>query len=160
MISLTLASHLRENHEEVLRRWRENLHGRIADDFEQMLKTPMGSGVANKMVNCCIEFLESEDYQKTDVLHRLRDIASDAAFRRTAVGFGLPDIVTTAIAFRIALQETMLDHVLHGSVEDERAVIECILAINKLGDVLVSGEIAGYFAYNEFREDEQDENVA
>lgn len=159
MISDTLASHLRENHEEVMRRWLESLHGHIADDFEQMLKTPMGSGVANKLINSSIEFLEAEDYHKADVLHGLRDIASDAAFRRTAVGFGLPDIVTTAIAFRIALQETLLDHVLLGTIENERAVIEGIMALNQLGDVLISGEIAGFFAYNDFREDGRGEEV-
>ena len=160
MISHTLASHLRENHEEVVRRWLENLHGCIADDFEQMLNTPMGSGVGNKLINCSIEFLEAEEYQKADVLHGLRDIASDAAFRRAAVGFGLPDIVTTAIAFRIALQETLLGHALRGTIENERAVVESIMALNQLGDVLISGEIAGFFAYNDFREDDRDEEVA
>ncbi|MBI5869686.1 MAG: hypothetical protein HZB44_01825 [Actinobacteria bacterium] len=160
MISNTLANHLRENHEEVMRRWLDNLHGHIADDFEQMLKTPMGSGVANKLLNCAVDYLEAEDYLKADVLHGVRDIASDASFRRTAVGFCLPDIVTTAIAFRQALQETVLDGAVHGSVENERALTEIVMALNELGDVLVSGEIAGYFAYNDFREDESDEDAA
>ncbi|MDO8736750.1 MAG: hypothetical protein Q7K29_06660 [Thermoleophilia bacterium] len=160
MISPTLAKHLRENHEEVMRRWLENLHGHIADDFEQMLKTPMGSGVANKLLNCAIDFLEAEDYQKADVLHGVRDIASDASFRRTAVGFGLPDIVATAIAFRLALQETLLEGTARGSVENERALTDVVMAINELGDVLVSGEIAGYFAYNNYREDKADEDAA
>lgn len=159
MISHTFASYLRENHEEVIRRWLENLHGHIADDFEQMLKTPMGSGVANKLISCSIEFLDAEEYQKANALHELRNIASDAAYRRTAVGFCLPDIVTTAIAFRIALQETLLDHVLHGTVEKERAIIEGILALNQLGDVLISGEIAGFFSFNAFREYDQREEA-
>lgn len=160
MISLTLANHLRENHEEVMRRWLENLHGHIADDFEQMLKTPMGSGVANKLLNCAVDFLEVEEYCKTEVLHGVRDIASDASFRRTAVGFGLPDIVATAIAFRLALQETLLDGATHGSVDNERALTDVVMAINELGDVLVSGEIAGYFAYHDYRDDESDEDAA
>ena len=157
MIPLNLANHLRENHEEVMRRWLDYLHGRIAEDFEQMLKTPMGSGVANKLLSCAVDFLEAEDYHKADLLHGLRDIASDASFRRTAVGFCLPDIVTTAIAFRLALQETVLDGAVHGSVENERALTEIVMAINELGDALVSGEIAGYFAYHDFREDGSDE---
>lgn len=160
MISHILANHLRENHEEVIRRWLENLHGHIAEDFEQMLKTPMGSGVANKLLSGAVDFLEAEDYLKADALHGIRDIASDASFRRTAVGFCLPDIVTTAIAFRLALQETLLEGAAHGSVENERALTEVIMAINALGDVLVSGEIAGYFAYNNYREDESDEDAA
>ncbi|MHB9112220.1 MAG: hypothetical protein ACYC4D_06290 [Thermoleophilia bacterium] len=160
MIPLTLANHLRENHEEVMRRWLDNLHGHIADDFEQMLKTPMGSGVANKLLTCAVDFLEAEDYQKADVLHGVRDIASDASFRRTAVGFCLPDIVMTAIAFRLALQETALAGAAHGTVENERALTEIVMAINELGDALVSGEIAGYFDYHGFREDESDEDAA
>lgn len=160
MIQLKLANHLRENHEEVVRRWLDNLHGHIADDFEQMLKTPMGSGVANKLLNCAVDFLEAEDYHKADVLHGVRDIASDASFRRTAVGFCLPDIVTTAIAFRLALQEAVLDGAAHGSVENERAITEIVMAINELGDALVSGEIAGYFAYQEYRKDKSAEEAA
>lgn len=160
MIPPTLANHLRENHEDVMRRWLDNLHGHIADDFEQMLKTPMGSGVANKLLNCAVDFLEAEDYHKADVLHGIRDIASDASFRRTAVGFCLPDIVATALAFRLALQETVLDGAAHGSVEKERSLTEIVMAVNELGDVLVSGEIAGYFAYHNFRENESDEDAA
>lgn len=160
MISVILAHHLRENHEEVMRRWLENLHGHIAEDFEQMLKTPMGSGVAHKLLNCTIDFLEAEDYQTAEILHGVRDIASDASFRRTAVGFGLPDIVTTAIAFRVALQDTLLEGAAHGSVENERALTEVVMALNELGDVLVSGEIAGYFSYHDFREDASDEDAA
>ena len=158
MISPLLANYLRENHDEVMRRWLENLHGHIAEDFEQMLKTPMGSGVANKLLGCAIEFLEAEDYRKAEALHSVRDIASDASFRRTAVGFCLPDIVTTALAFRAAMQETLLFHAIHRDIEDEKAIVEGIMALNQFGDVLVAGEIAGYFSYNDFRE--TDEEVA
>ena len=152
MISLSLANHLRENHDEVIRRWFENLHGYIAEDFEQMLKTAMGGSVANKLLSGAIEFLEAEDYRKPEILHGFRDLASDAAFRRTAVGFGLPDIVATATAFRHALEETLLYHAIRGTVDHEHQIIEGIMAINQLGDVLVSGEIAGYFAYLNFRQ--------
>ncbi len=154
MIQLTLANHLRDNHDEVMRRWLENLHGNIAEDFEQMLMTPMGSGVSNKLLNCVIDYLEAEEYQKGSFLHGIRDIACDASFRRAAVGFGLPDIVATAIAFRRALEETLLYHAFHASIEDERSIIDGMLALNRLGDVLVSGEIAGYFAYQNYSGEE------
>ncbi len=45
-----LAKSLRLNHDEVIRRWMDNLHGHIADDFEEMLQTPMGNGVAGKLL--------------------------------------------------------------------------------------------------------------
>lgn len=160
MISLTLANHLRENHDEVMRRWLEHLHGQIADDFEQMMKTPMGSGVSHKLLICAVEFLEAEDYSKAEVLHGVRDIARDASFRRAAVGFGLPDIVMTAITFRQALQETLLEGSVHGSVENERALTETVMALNELGDVLVAGEIAGFFAYHDYRDEESIEGAA
>jgi len=160
MFALPLAKCLRENHEEVVRRWLESLHGRIADEFEQMLKTPMGGGVAHKLLGGAIEFLEAEEYQKAEVLRRVRDTASDAAFRRAAVGFNLSDIVATALAFRVALQDTFLSHSLHGGIEDERTVIESLLALNRLGDVLVLGEIAGYFNYHDFRKTASDEEFA
>jgi len=160
MISLNLAHNLRDNHEEVVRRWLENLHGNIADDFEQMMNTPMGSGVSHKLLGCAVDFLEAEEYRKAEVLHGMRDIARDAAFRRAAVGFGLPDIVTTAVAFRQALQETLLENSAHGSIENERALTEAVIALNVFGDVLVSGEIAGYFAYNDYRDDESEKDAA
>ena len=157
MISTQLAGYIRENHEEVIRRWQDNLRGHIAEDFEQMLQTPMGSGVANKLLNCAIEFLEAEDYRKLETLHMVRDIASDASFRRTAVGFCLPDIITTALALRAAIQETVLYHARHRDIDDEKAIVEGIMALNQFGDALVSGEIAGFFGYNDFREDDAEE---
>lgn len=160
MISLTLANHLRDNHDEVMRRWLENLHGHIADDFEQMMKTPMGSGVSHKLLGCAVDFLAAEEYCKVEVLHGVRDIARDASFRRAAVGFGLPDIVTTAIAFRQALQETLLQVAARGSVENERALTDTVMALNELGDVLVAGEIAGYFAYHDYQEKDSDKSAA
>jgi len=160
MNSPAVAQHLRENHDEVISRWFENLHSRVADDFEQMLRTPMGTAVAKKMLEYAIEFLETEEYRKADVLHGARKIAGDAAFRRAAVGFSLPDIVATALAFRAALQETVIDHSNHGSIDDERGIVVGIMELNRLGDVLVAGEIAGYFAYRDFSETEDDEQVA
>ncbi|MCL4474083.1 MAG: hypothetical protein M1539_00785 [Actinobacteria bacterium] len=155
MISPECANHLRENHDEVIRRWLENLHGHIAEDFEHMLRTPMGSGVANKLLSCAVDFLEAEDYLKTEALHSARDIARDASFRRTAVGFCLPDIVTTALAFRAALEETVLFHAIHRSIEDEKAITDTVMELNQFGDVLVAGEIAGFFSYNSFKSDEE-----
>ncbi|MHB1362110.1 MAG: hypothetical protein ACYCW5_05895 [Thermoleophilia bacterium] len=155
MMSPECANCLRENHDEVIRRWLQNLHGHIAEDFEQMLRTPMGSSVANKLLSCAIEFLEAEEYLKAEALHSVRDIASDAAFRRTAVGFCLPDIIATALAFRDALQETVLFHAIHRSIEDEKAIVDSIMELNQFGDALVDGEVAGFFSYNDFRGDEE-----
>jgi len=160
MISPVLANHLTDNREEVIRRWLDNLHGHIAEDFEQMLNTPMGAGVANKLLGCAIDFLGAEEYRQSEVLHGVRNIARDAAFRRAAVGFGLPDIVATALAFRAAIQDTMLHHYVRASDDDGRAIVEVLVALNRFGDVLVSGEIAGYFASQNYREADEDKEVA
>lgn len=157
MLTHSLAKSIRMNHEEVLRRWLENLHGHIADDFEQMLLTPMGNGVATKLLGYAVDYLEAEDYQRNEVLHSVWSAAREASFRRAAVGYGLQDIVTTALAFRNALQETLLNNVTPSDSTEERKLLEGIMAINRIGDSMVSGEIAGYFSYQGFHEDQAGE---
>jgi hypothetical protein len=156
MISLALSTTLRENHDEVIQRWMEYVHGAIAEDFEQMLRTPMGRAVASNQLGYAVELMGAEEYQVCELLHRARDAARDASFRRAAVGFGLPDIVKTAMAFREALQETLLNHVSADKELDSRMIIEGLLALNKLGDAIIAGEIAGFFAYHEFTEKTED----
>jgi hypothetical protein len=155
MHSISLSKILRQNQHEVVRRWHDDLSGNIAEDFRDMLETPMGTGVAAKLLSMAIEYLEAEDYQKNDLLRRMRNLTREASFRRSAVGFALPDIVFTALAFRQALEETILNHVARSDSDDE-VLVAGILALNRLGDAMVSGEIAGYLGYLQYRGEEED----
>ena len=147
MLADSLAKSLRLNHDEILRRWLDNLHGHIADDFEQMLKTPMGNAVAMTLLGHAVDYFEVEEYRKSEILHGIWDVAREASFRRAAVGYGLPDIITTALAFRNALQQTLLNNLTPADSEEEQGLLNGILAIDRMGDAMVSGEIAGYFGY-------------
>ena len=157
MLTHSLAKSIRMNHDEVLRRWLENPHGHIADDFEQMLQTHMGNGVSTKLLGYATEYLEAEDYQRSEILHRVWCATHEASFRHTAVGYGLQDIITTAPAFRNALQEMLLNNVTPANSVEERGLLEGIMALDRVSDSMISGEIAGYFGYQGFREDEEEE---
>ena len=156
MISLALANTLRENHEEILQLWQRSFHGHVAEDYEQMLNTPMGHAVATSLLNLAIEMMGVEDYEQADILHRIRDAAKDDAFRRTAVGFCLPDQVTNAMAFRSALEETVFNHLESNAAGDAEEFRKAVTALNHIGDNIVSGQVAGFFAYQKFRENEAD----
>lgn len=118
------------------------------------MRTPMGNGVATKLISLAAEFLESEDYQKSDLLHRVRVFAQEASFRRSAVGFCLQDIVFTALALRKAMEETVFNHVIHNGYDEEEELLTGIMALNSFGDTMICGEIAGYFAYQDYRQEE------
>ena len=150
MISISIINTLRENHDEVIRRWLEGMHGCIAEDFEEMMLTPMGNGVANKLFGYAVEFLGAEAYEELEVLHKVQAAARDASYRRAAVGFGLTDIVVTALSFRKALNETLTNHVTPSSAEDSSNLLAAVLALNRFGDTMVSGDIAGFFACRDF----------
>lgn len=156
MISLTLANALRENHEEILQLWLKSFHGHVAEDYEQMLNTPMGRAVATSLLNLAVEMMGVEDYEQRDILHRARDAAQDDAFRRTAVGFCLPDLVTNAMAFRAALEETVFNCIEANSSGDAAELRKAIMALNRFGDALIAGQVAGCFAFHKFRENEAD----
>ncbi|MBE0428537.1 MAG: hypothetical protein IBX61_01540 [Thermoleophilia bacterium] len=149
-----LANTLRENQEEVIRRWLDNLNGIIAEDFEQMLKTSMGTNFASGLLSLTIAFFEAEEYQRTDVLRRVRSAAQETSYRRSAVGFGLPDIISTGMALRRALEETLINHLLAVDSWEENQLLQGILTLNRLGDAFISGEIAGYFAYHDYHDRE------
>lgn len=157
---LTLANSLRENHSEVIRRWHENLTGKVAEEFVQMLHTPMGGSVVTKLLSLAIEFLEAEEYEEGDVLHRVRSVAQESSFRRSAVGFCLPDIVFTALALRRAMEETVFNHALHHGFDEGEELLAGIMALNRFSDAMISGEIAGYFAYLEYQQEDDERVVA
>lgn len=150
MNSFTISTILRENHEEVIQRWLGDLHGDIAEDYEQMLQTPMGSGLVNKLLSFVVEYLGAEKYELSEVIHKARNAARDSAYRRAAVGFNLADIVATAISFRRALNDTLTNHVTPASIDDYKQLLDAVLALNRFCDAIVAGEIAGFFACREF----------
>lgn len=158
MVQPALLAILRKNHEGIVSLWLENCRGCIAEEFEEMLETPMGHSVAASMYNLALEYLEAEEYEAGAILHRARESASNASFRRAAVGFSLADIVTTAIAFRSAMQDTLIRNFNPTGPGDEQALIECIMKLTCLGDALVAGEIAGFFTFSKFSD--RDDDVA
>ncbi len=154
MNSLTFASALRENQQEVLQRWHEAFHGHVAEDFEQMLGTPMGLAVAASFLGLAVELMGSEEYQRPQILHRARQAAQDDAYRRAAVGFCLPDLVINASSFRAALEKTIFNHVSPSSTGQMEELRNAVMALGSFGDCLVAGEIAGYFAYRQLNEED------
>lgn len=159
MVAPTLLAIIRKNHEEIIKLWLDNCRGRIADEFEEMLETPMGLGVASSMYNLALEYLEAEEYETGAVLHRARESASNASFRRAAVGFSLADIVNTAIAFRSAMQETLQNRFHPRNPDEAQELLHCIMSLTRLGDALVAGEIAGFFTFSKFSDDDVAEAV-
>ena len=161
MLSLSISKILRKNSDEVIRRWLEYTHGRVAEDFEQMLNTPMGTSVANKLLGGAADFFTAEDYREPEFLRQARQISYDASFRRAAVGYCLPDIVTTCQTFHQAIRETVLNNFLPGTDDEWRELLDAVLALSRLENAAIMGRIAGYFAYHEFGgHDEDEERIA
>lgn len=160
MLSPAISRILRKNGDEVIRRWLEHTHGRVAEDFEQMLNTPMGMSVANKLLAGIADFFNAEDYREPEFLRQARQISYDASFRRAAVGYGLPDIVTTCQTFHQAVRETVLNNFLPGTNEERKELLDAVLTLSRLENAAIIGRIAGYFAYHEFGGDEDEERIA
>lgn len=156
MNSFTISSILRENSEEVTQRWLKGLHGQIAEDYEQMLLTPMGSSLGNKLLSLAIDCLAAENIEISDTIHRARNIARDSSYRRACVGFSLNDTVATAISFRKALNDTLTNHFTPSSIDDYRQMVDSLLALNRFCDAIVAGEIAGYFACRDFNDNDSE----
>lgn len=156
MNSITISSILRENGEEVIQRWLQVLHGEIAEDYEQMLLTPMGSGFGKKLLNMAIECLAADDLEMNDAIHSARNVARDSSYRRASVGFSLHDTVATAMSFRRALNDTLTNHFTPSSLEDYRQMVEALLSLNRFCDAIIAGEIAGYFACRDFNDNDSE----
>lgn len=157
MLSPAISRILSKNSDEVIRRWLEYTHGKVAEDFEQMLNTPMGMSVANKLLAGISDFFTAEDYREPEFLRQARQISYDASFRRAAVGYSLPDIVTTCQTFHQAVRETTLNNFLPGTNEEWKELLDAILALSRLENAAIIGRIAGYFAYHEFGDHGEDE---
>lgn len=149
---------LRENSEEILRRWLEACSGRIADEYQQLLNTPVGRKNCLTRIGLTIRFLEAEAFESTGVLREVRENARENAYRRAAAAYSLTDIVNVAVCFRNALLETMRNHHNITGAEEGQDFLDCVAALLQAGDAMVWGDIAGYFTYFKFCE--EDEAVA
>jgi predicted nucleic acid-binding protein len=156
MVAPRLIAVLRENHEDIIDHWMDNCRGHLAEEFEQMLETPMGHSVASSMYNLALEYLEAEDYETTAILHRAHELAIKASYRRAAVGYSLNDIIIAAVAFRNAMQETLVARFHPANSDDEHALLQCIIRLTHLGDAFVAGRIAGFFSFSKFGTDDDD----
>lgn len=160
MISLYIANKLKENHDSIIQHWLQGLHGQIAEDYEQMMLTPMGTGCANRLLGLVVGLLESEEYQEPELLRKARLVAREASLRRAAVGFSLADIVTTALTFRITLNDTLMNHVSPSTADEFKELLGAVMVIDRFCDAVVSGEIAGYFASRELKEEGAEADAA
>lgn len=160
MISSTVCRTLRDNHDEVVRRWLENVHGQVAEDFEQTLDSPMGKSAVTKLLGCMEDFFSCEGFDENEVLRCVRDISYNISFRRAAVGFGLADIVAGCQAFHAAVRETILNHANPTDTEEAGELLGGIIALNRIEDTAVMGRIAGYFAYHNYHERDAGAEVA
>jgi hypothetical protein len=151
---ITISHILRENQEEVLRRWLDDLHGHIAEDYEQALLTPIGKGVAMKLLKLVVDFLESESYREADTLRRAREHAHDVSFRRASIGFSLTDIVATSLSFRRALGGTIMNHFNSSGADRAGSLLDAVLSFNRFGDAVLAGEIAGFLDWQRFDDSE------
>lgn len=154
MNHFTISSILRENSEEVVQRWLKGLNGKIAEDYEQMLLTPMGSGLGNKMLSMAIDCLGADSLELSETIHRARNVARDSSYRRAAVGFSLNDTIATAVSFRKALNDTLTNHFTPTSMEDYKQMLDAVVVLNRFCDAIVAGEIAGYFACRDFNDND------
>ncbi|MEK7817074.1 MAG: hypothetical protein AAB281_02350 [Actinomycetota bacterium] len=160
MISPNINKTLRENQGELICKWYDNVHGRVAEDFEQTLRSPMAKSVCMKILTGIQDFFCSEDFREHEVLRNVRDVSYNVSYRRAAVGYNLSDIVAESQVFFEAVTKTLLNNVNPANTDEARELLESVVAIHRIQDVSVMGRIAGYFAYDQYHDNEGDAEIA
>ncbi|MHB0914452.1 MAG: RsbRD N-terminal domain-containing protein [Thermoleophilia bacterium] len=145
---------LRENSAEILRRWLDDCSGRISEEYQRLLSTKMGGKICQTRLELTVKYLEAEAFEMSGVLRELREMDRESAYRRAAAGYNLTDIVNVTVSFRNALIETLMNHYNITGAEDGQEFIECIASLVQMGDAMVWGDIAGYFTYFKFCEED------
>ena len=160
MISPMLNKALRENQGEIVCKWYDNVHGRVAEDFEQTLRSPLAKSVCMKILTCIQDFFCSEDFREHEVLRNARDVSYNVSYRRAAVGYNLADIVAESQVLFEAVTQALLNNVNPTNTDEARELLEGIVALHRIEDASVMGRIAGYFAYDQYHDNEGDAEIA
>jgi hypothetical protein len=132
---------LRDQREELRRRWHDALPGRVSDDYAELLTSPVGDRLLRGLVEQLVSVSQAEEYEVAGLRRRYQaDFARDVE-HRLALGFTARDIAGGVQAVRLAVLDVLGDAVVGGELPPQGETLVELKALEEFLDGLVGAII-------------------
>jgi hypothetical protein len=140
---MDLAFIIRDRREEIGRRWVAALEGTVADDYREVLASPIGIRQVRKLVDDLVAYSEAEEYEIAATLRRIEEEAVNDAARRVALGFALSDLLMALQQLRGAIWDSLADALVVGQLPPPGEMMAQMKVVDMILDHLVRAEVLG-----------------
>lgn len=140
---MDLAFIIRDRREEIGRRWVASLEGAVADDYRELLASPIGVRQLRKLVDDLVAYSEAEEYEVAATLRRIEEEAVQDAARRVALGFDLSDLLMALQRLRGAIWDSLSDALVVGELPPPGEMMAQMKVVDMILDHLVRAEVLG-----------------
>lgn len=140
---MDLAFIIRDRREEIGRRWVASLEGAVADDYREVLASPIGARQLRKLVDDLVAYTEAEEYEIRATVRRIEEEAVDDAAHRVALGFALSDLLTALQLLRGAIWDSLADALVIGELPPPGEMMAQMKVVDTILDHLVRAEVLG-----------------
>ncbi len=124
---------LREQREELRRRWHEALPGRVSEDYRELLVSPVGDRLLRALVDQLVALSQAEEYEIAGLRRQYEAEFGGEAEHRLALGFTAHDLAAGVQAVRLAVLDVLGDAVVGGELP---SLGETLVELRALDDVL------------------------
>jgi hypothetical protein len=132
---------LRDQREELRRRWHDALPGRVSDDYAELLTSAVGDRLLRGLVEQLVSVSQAEEYEVPGLRRQYQaDFARDVE-HRLALGFTARDIAGGVQAVRLAVLDVLGDAVVGGELPPQGETLVELKALEEFLDGLVGAII-------------------
>ncbi len=124
---------LREQREQLRRRWHDALAGRVSDDYRELLVSPVGDRLLRALVDQLVALSQAEEYEVAGLRRQYEAEFGSEAEHRLALGFTAHDLAGGVQAVRLAVLDVLGDAVVGGELPP---LGETLVELRALDDVL------------------------
>jgi hypothetical protein len=133
---------LRDHREQLWRRWAETLDERIADDYRELMTSPLGERFVRAFVDDLIAITAAEEYEVQGLLRQAEGrVAADSVYRLT-LGFAMVDLVMGLQSLRGAMVDVLIDALVLGELPSFAETLEQLKGAGAFVDRLVCATLS------------------
>jgi hypothetical protein len=128
---------LRDQREELRRRWHDALPGRVSDEYAELLASPVGDRLLRGLVEQLVAVSQAEEYEVPGLRRRYESEFRQDVQHRLALGFAARDLAGGVQAVRLAVLDVLGDAVVGGESPPPGETLVELRALDDFLDGLV-----------------------
>ena len=133
---------LRDHREALWRHWADALDGAVADDYRDLVSSPLGERILRTLIDDLITCSEAEDYEVPGLMTRLEERVTAESEHRVALGFTVADMVVALHVLRGVIVDELIDALVLDEMPAFADSLDQLKAANAFLDRLVCATMA------------------